>query len=705
VAAAGLGTAAAIYLLARDRPEVERPIVTIPADPAATVQSGAGVDVQYVGDRKRWALEYGRMASYEGSVVRWEQVHVTFAEDGTEIWADKAEMKGRVKGGDAPAALELTGHVRLKTEDTSVESGSASYDDQTGITTIPGPVKFSRGRMSGSGTDAVYERHAGVFRIASEGRITTAADDRGPAIDAVGRTITFNRATRGLLLDGDARVTHGAEAMSAETATLYLAAEDDAFRVIELRTNARVRPAEGQTSSKTPEMQAHDIDLAFHDDVQTLERAMLRGRASIVLPENGLRRSVAGETINLTTAPDGTTLTRLDAIERVEVRTPGDKGTGERVITAASLAATGTDAKGLTQAVFTGGVRFVEMPPAGRGRGVAASRIGTGQRLTLALDGGLDAITEGVFEQNAAFEDGTVHGSADVGIYYAARGALRLQPGKAGRLAPHVKDERITVDASEQIDVDLDTRSLQARGNVKTVSVGDQAKASATSIFDAGETMYGFAESFEYDNTAKKAVYVGGPTSPARVQQSDNVVSGQRVELFDDTKDVTATGGVRSTFRLQAGTDPARKPDLYEITADRMTYQDAKQTAVYTGQEVALSNSEGDRMTAGTIVLTLMAERRALDRLEASTDVHSVLTGRREAMADVLIYEASTGRYTLKSLKGRSIAVRTQDKNGACSKQTGMTGYFTEGGATFPESENPGGSNTRSVSCTEALTR
>jgi lipopolysaccharide export system protein LptA len=710
VALVGFGTAAALYVFSRDRPVREPAATTVAKDPQALVQSGAGVDVQYVNDTERYRLKYGTMKTFEGGHLVWEQVHVLFKEDGTEVWADHAEIRGRSRSGDAPAKLELKGNVRLKTgEGASVAGQSATYDDATGVTDLPGPVTFTRGRISGSGTGAIYERDAGVFRLLADGHLTTAADAKGAALDATGKTVTFNRATRALLLDGQARVAHGTDVMTADRATLFLSEDEQQFQVIELRANARVVPAPGGAST-TPDMQAQDIDLGFYPGTQTLQRAVLQRQARIVLADERGRRSIEGGFINLTTAPDGSTLTSLDANERVVVRTPGAEGAPARQISAASLVSRGDDQQGLTGAVFEGGARFEETPAAPRGGGAPKPRTGTAARLTLKLQGKLDAIDEALFEGNAHFVDGVVDGSADVGTYYASAGKLRLQPARAPKLHPHVKDEHLTVDATEQIEIDLNTHSLSARGTrdtVKTVSTGKPSAKTQPSLFSASETMYGFAAAFDYDSAAKRAIYTGAPGQPARLKQGETEVFGVRIELHDETRDLEAKGDVRSIFTLKPAESGANKtpPGLYTITAAHMLYREAERTATYTGDIVTLANPDG-KTTAKKMVVTLLPEGRSLDRLEATTDVQAVLSGSREALADFLLFEAATGRYTLRGRPTHPLLVKARDQNGGCSRTSALVGYFLEGEAHFPGPPvNPGGSQTASISCSEALKR
>ena len=224
--------------------------------------------------------------------------------------------------------------------------------------------------MSGTGTGAVYERDTGVFRVLADAHMitTSAPGETSGHVDATAQTMTFNRVGNALLFDTQARIVHDTDAMSADRATLYLTPDHEQFRVIELRGSSRVQPAPGQTSS-APDMQAQDIDLAFYEGTQVLQRAVLNGQARMVMIDGASRRAISGAMVMLTTAPDGKTVTHLEASDRVVVNTPAQNGAPQRTITAPSLVANGDDQHGLTSAQFTGGVRFVETTPGAGGRG------------------------------------------------------------------------------------------------------------------------------------------------------------------------------------------------------------------------------------------------------------------------------------------------------------------------------------------------
>jgi lipopolysaccharide export system protein LptA len=702
VAIAGVGTAVALYTQTRERPAESRPAVATPADPEASVQSGAGTSVRFNAGEVEFEITHAGERIYEDGRKAWDKARFRVS-DGTYLAADLIETRGD-DGAGMPGEMTLTGNVQLDTpEGASIRAANATYAGASGVAILPGPVTFTRGRISGGGTGGEYRRETGVFHILADARVETAADEKGGKVQASASSMTFNRATLALLLDQNATIAHERQTMTADRATLYMAADQDQFKVIELRGRARVLPVPGQ-ASEMPEMQARDIDLAFHDGTQALERAVLSGGSSMILMDAGSRRSIEAINISLATAPDGRTVTHLEAHQGVIVRTPAQAKTAARTITSSELVADGTGGAGLTSALFTGGVRFVEIAPAAAGRS-ASERVGTSQTLRLGLGGSLDAVQQAEFQQNVRFEDGDVRGDADLGDYDASAGRLTLRPARVPSRLPRVTSNRVTVDARELIEIDLTTQDLHARGEVKTVNAADNTPAATrkpdTGLFNDRETMLGFGAEFWYTDRDGRARYAGTAQVPARVTQGDTVVIGDAIDLARDTQDLTARGRVDATFAAAAA--KAGAPiEKYRVLSDTLEYRDAARAATYVGTPVVLTAPDGVTR-ARTVVMTLAAQGRGLDRLEARTDVHTTLTEGREARADSLLYEAGVGRYTL---RGQPLVLKGPgDVAGTCSQAWARAAHFASGGGApvFPANENQGGVERREVSCSAPL--
>lgn len=697
IAIGGLGTAVALFTLQRERPKNAPTQPLTAGDPAAQMQSGAGVDKRFAdgAETGQWNLEYGATKTYEdGRVVR-EHIHMLFKDDGTEVWADNVEIKGRSGSTQVPAELVLTGNVKLKTpEGTWIQCDAAVYNDAKGFTNIPGKVAFARGRLSGTGIGGTYERATGQFRILTEAVMTASADNPGGVLNATSSAMTFNRADRTLQLDERARIEGESSVMTADRALLYMSDDEQQFKAVELRTKARVTPLPGR-GGDVPDMQAQDIDLHFYEGSQTLKDALLTGKAVMLMGESPNRRSVEGGRIILMTGPDGKTVTRLESTDRAVVRTPATGDVPERVTSAASLLATGDEKVGLQQAIFAGRARFEETRPATGGK-AASTRTGTSQTLTLKLKGQLDAIDEATFTQDVRFVDGEVTGTADVGVYHASKAQLDLQAtARNSKGTPEVVNGSMVVDSTDLIRVSLDSQDLYARRDVRTSSKGDaKAAAKSSALFNSADTVFGSASEFRFEQARKITVYTGTTDSPARLRQGDDFVEGIEVIAHSDTQDIEARSKARTSFPVtdKSGSASAA-PARYLGTAELFTYVDASRVARYSGSPAILRGPESDT-EASTIVLTLGPDGRTLERLEATDNVYTRLSDDREALASSLLYEVAKARYTL---SGRPVSLKAREKDNSCSISEGVLVNFNRVNGAW-ETEWPaagGGSSTR----------
>ena len=710
VAAVGIGTAAAVYFLTRERPPQEPPALAREADPAAKMQSGAGKDLRYKGDELLGTVTYTSVRSYENNRVVWEKFSYRLP-DGTRLSADRVETRGNSMGGGKPDEMSLNGHVRLETKDgTELRADAGTYSEVTGIANVPGRVSFTRGRLSGAGDGGTWERQTGIIKLLARARVKIASEKDGEEpIQATAATMTYTADGKSMLFEEDARLERSKDTLRGDRATLYLSDDEERIRSIELRGHARVEPLKGQTSD-LPDMRADDIDLGFYEGGQALQQAHLQGSAVMHQPSGDGRRSIEADRIDFTTAPDGTTLTRLDAAPfdskgRVTVRLPAGKDAPARRITGGTLVSKGDDTRGLTSAVFEGGAEFEET---GGGRGGAGTkRVGKSRTLRLAIKGQLDQIEEARFEQSVEITDADIRGYGDFGTYRAASGEMDLQPNRQAvgkKASVENLDAGMTVEAVDLITAYLNTGSLYARGNVTTASKGSKTSrtGSQNSIFNTRDPIYGSSVEFRYDDDAKMARYIGKGTVLAQVQQGCcNIVRAEQVDYFSERQDLIAKGQVDSRFDIVPSASDGKSQKTaagkYRAKGNTLVYTEKTRTAKYAGS-ASLESDEGTT-TAEAMDLVLAQEARTLDRFEATGRVHSVLQKEREARGDRLVYEARDDLY---QLWGKPLTLTNKETDGTCYAQDGTMARFKGelGAPDFPADQNAaGGAPRRSVPC------
>ena len=198
--------------------------------------------------------------------------------------------------GSAPAATKssgfstavLKGNVKLHTsDDLTVTCAEATYSDTTGILAVPGPVNFTRGRMTGSGKGATYDQKRDVLWILAEARIAIAADPSGGGkLDASSGTAGLARADHYVRLSQAAHVVADNRTIDADDITANLTPDDQKITLMQLRGHSHIVG----TGPSAQDMAAKDIDLTYGPDGRTLQQSKLMEDSVLRMPADGGRR-------------------------------------------------------------------------------------------------------------------------------------------------------------------------------------------------------------------------------------------------------------------------------------------------------------------------------------------------------------------------------------------------------------------------------
>src|SRR5687768_2902054 len=149
-------------------------------------------------------------------------------------------------------------------------------------------------------------------------------------------------------------------------------------------------------------MSGDAINLTYYENSDLVQSAIVTGAAALrIAAEKGAAESVLhADNIEIGMAPDGSTLTSLNARDRVVFDLSTAQGQPAKKVTSNALVASGTAAQGLTAASFTEGVEYSEIggtPP--------VKRTVTSRTLDTSLKGGLGKIQEATFIGSARFHD------------------------------------------------------------------------------------------------------------------------------------------------------------------------------------------------------------------------------------------------------------------------------------------------------------
>jgi lipopolysaccharide export system protein LptA len=722
------------------------------SDPAASIENrGGGVYERSSAGKTTFSLKFERSLTYADGRTRLWGVRVELPDKSgrsVTITARHATVLNPPDKGFSHA--EFDGDVKLVTSDgITVTSERATYDEQEGIARIPGPLKFSKGRMNGTGTGATYDRVREVLWLLDAADVKVAADPKDSKgsgavhitskAAGLARLDHYMKFTGGARLEGDGRVT------VADEATAYLTQDDDRVTLIELRGNAHMTGSGNGPQS----MQGRDIDLRYGPDGRTLQGARLMENATVQLPgqSSASGRSIAGKTIEIALGPDGSTVTSLTSNENVEVTLPGEGDLPARRIRSVSLVATGAAGTGLQNATFAGPVEYRESR-APRSGVAAIERTARSLRLDVQTKPGFGDLERAEFHGNVHFTDGSrTTADAPVAVYSIKDDRLDLSPSATGDpgTGPHVSDGRINVDArtiqmvlgTQKMNAETKVRSLMQSQKLSTqpsagggnlpqvaeVATAPQPPASTPSVpqgkappaasqpsaktSDAAVKMPAMlkqnepvtvtANRLEYDGATSLATYTG----TARLWQEDTEVRADTIVLDDKNGNLRATANVRTMMTLAPKEEDAKArkgkpktaPQPTITVAEALLYEDAQRRATYT-TKAHMSGPDGD-VTADKIELYLTESGGELERAEAYGHVASRQETRR-AYGTHLTYVAAKDEYTM---VGTPVEVY-DDTSPDCKLTKGTTLTFHKAVDTITASGNGVSSTqTKSIAC------
>jgi lipopolysaccharide export system protein LptA len=554
---------------------------------------------------------------------------------------------------------------------------------------MPGPLTFTRGRLSGQSVGGQYTRDDEKIRLEDQAVANIAADDKGAgAVGLTSKSMIMLPAQHAIHLEQNARINTDRQTLTGDNAVILFTDDEQAMKFLELRGRANVTPAE-TVKDRRSDMKGDNVTLAFHPDGSALQHATLTGQARLGLTDEVGRRAISGSWIDLFLAPDGRTLVRLDARDRVEVDLPATKDAPARLIRSSTLAARGEEKTGLQSAIFDGGVTFDEREAGSRGQ-APVTRTGRSQSLVLKLAGELEAVTEAEFRRSFTFVDGSAKATAEHGKYDVRSGRLELfvDPADPKKQLPGVEDEGFeltgrSVVLARREDGAGKTHDIQARGSVTTRMLPKKDGKRSSSIFDDDRPINGAADDVTYASAARKAIYTGTDEMRAVLFQDKNRIEARRIALEEGTGSLEATGNVDSTFvstPVNATAKDAKDSKTQRITGDTMQFDDAKRQATYVGKPAVLKGDDAT-IEGNRLVLVMAAGERTVQSLRADGSVVGWLKDGNEFSGTALQFDATKDQYVVTGAPAR--AKSAKDTDGTCTLQRADRIDFSGRGGTF----------------------
>ncbi len=622
-------------------------------EPKATVVTMGGDAIQLKGSSQDMRVEFERQVTYEDGQTKLFGVKIKVDNRGGRNYTITGK-EARI--GKDQSSFDVTGDVKLETSDGLTAFGrSASYADTEKIVKVPGPVKFTRGRMSGTGIGFTFDEQRDTIWLLDQADVHFAAEgDAGPA-DITAGAFGFARRDRYMRFERTMHMVRDGQVTDAGEATVHLYPDRDEPDVVELRGNARVTGGVGMGSLRS--MSARDMNLDYREDGRTLQQATLAGQGDIQLATKSAAsgQRLMGENMDIAFAPDGS-VSSLSTRDSVQVTLPAVRETAARTIRSNVLTASG-GADGLSNMKFSEGVSYNEAATQTQGARVARAR-----NLDAALDPGAGTLQEATFTGSFQFEDGVMRASSANATYKIAEGQLELT-GKEGSTVPQIKDESLTIDA-DRIDVTLSPRKMVATGKVQSVlqpskkPSGNAPAARRPGLLADNDPVNVIADKLTYDEASRIGAYSG----QVRLFQGETQINADTLTLDETQGDLLASGKVLTTLPIadknaKAG---ASEPPMVG-GAGSFTYTDHTRRATY--QTAAhLVGSQSD-LHADTLDLFLAPGENTLDRIEATGAVMATVD-KRTVNGTKLSYLSADDKYVVLGAPVRMIDTDCQETTG-----------------------------------------
>ncbi len=653
LAVVAIGVIGAVgYTLRPREPRVAPPPIDR-LDPRATIETRGGDVIQLKGSRQDARIEFHSQVTYDTGETKLVGVKVTVDNREGRSYTITGQ-EARV--GKDQASYDLKGDVTLETTDgLTAFAETATYTDTEKIVKAPGPVRFTRGRMSGTGIGFTFDEQRNTLWLLDQAVIHVEPNGDSGAMDVTAGAFGFARADRYMRFERTMRMDRGGQIIDATEAMVHLFADRDEPDLIELRGNARVSGGTGMGALQS--MASRDMNLDYGDDGRALQQATLTGQGQIQLAGTGgaAGQRLSGEFVDIALAPDGS-VKQLSSRQNVSVILPATGGTSARTIRANALSASG-GALGLSLMRFGEGVNYAETASKTQG-----ARIARAQNLEAQLDPAAGVLQEATFTGAFHFTDGPLTATSNQARYRIEAGTLGLS-GKQGNADPQIKTEALTIDA-ETIDVTLNPRKMVAAGKVRSAllapgkSTGGATAGRRPGLLGDQEPVQIIAESLTYDEALRRGEYKG----QAVLLQGQTQIKADTLTIDETKGDLTAVGKVLTTLALVRKDAEAGAASLATVgRGGSFTYSDQARRAAY--QTAAALDGESGNLRAEKIEIVLAAGENSLERLDASEKVTAIVDQRTVTGAR-LSYVPADEKYVVTGAPVTMIDAECQEMSG-----------------------------------------
>jgi lipopolysaccharide transport protein LptA len=649
LAVIAIGVIAVVAYTMRPRGSAAPPPPIEDIGAGTTMVTRGGDAVQLKGAEQDLKIEFEKQETYKDGQTRLFGVKVTANNRSGRNYT----ITGReAQVGKDETSFHISGDVRMETTDGLVaHANEATYTDAEKMVRAPGPVKFSRRRMQGTGTGFIYDEQRDVLTILENADVHFAAEGAEGPMDVKAGGFVYARRDRFMRFERTMHMDRNGQLIDADDGHVRLYPDRDETDLIELRGNSRVTG--GAQLGALKSMSAKDMNLKYADDGRTLQHATLAGGAAIELSTRAgaTAQRLAAELIDVDLEADGS-VRALAARDNATANLPAGTDTGIRTIRSTSLTGSG-DAQGLRRMKFEEGVEYREAATKAH-----PARIAKARTLDASLDPASAALLEARFAGNFEFTEGTMRATSAEAVYNIANGSLALT-GKD--VTPHIENESLTIDAAG-IDVTLDPMKIVAAGRVRNTMLASKQPAGSGAaprrpgLLGEKEPVQIVAEKLTYDEATRKADYSG----QVRLIQGDTTITADSLTLDETKGDLTANGKVVTQLKI-AEKDAAAESKPTVARAGSFTYSDQTRLATY----ATTAQMDGDQgnLRAGKIELRLARGGNTLEGLEAEGQV-TALVDRRTVTGAHLTYSPADAKYIVVGAPVKMVDADCQETSG-----------------------------------------
>ncbi len=200
-----------------------------------------------------------------------------------------------------------TGQAKIEHEDIVVESVSLNYEKEKELFWSEEGISFSSDRASGSAKRGAYSLKQEMISLEEDIHLEMIQSQESsiPLIVEADRFEYSRKSKRGKI-EGDVRLFHGESRASADILNFELSADEEQFKALFLKGNARAFLIEEETEGERREIEAEEITLLAFPDIPEVQEVRAKENCTYkLLSSSGGLTEIHSESMKFVLNRDG----------------------------------------------------------------------------------------------------------------------------------------------------------------------------------------------------------------------------------------------------------------------------------------------------------------------------------------------------------------------------------------------------------------